>query len=215
MKMARLDFMTMKSQRILWLTIPIYVFFGVMDTSSSAMSSLAMWITAAWFSVLISTSLFAIQEKDHLNKLYGSMALSAKDVVFGRYLFVVLLYAVSFMMTLVISFIMSLVLHQKPIMPIGEFAFGFSLSLLLFAVLAGIQFPIYFRFGYTKAKVIAMIPFLGIMSVFLLRSLIDISGLIDFLTARQNIAALGGILASIVILFVSYSISVVAYRKQR
>ena len=76
--------------------------------------------------------------------------------------------------------------------------------------------PLFFKMGYTKAKVWSLVPFIAVMAVVVIPSLVSaLSGVIEFMQANQSILIVCGILASCVIQFLSYQIAVVAYRKRR
>lgn len=59
-------------------------------------------ITGAWFVALMSTTVFSAQEKNQLERLYGSVSISLKDIVLGRYVFVFLNYFVSYLLIIVL-----------------------------------------------------------------------------------------------------------------
>lgn len=87
-RIAKLDFFIMKSQGISYLSlVAVILMFGLMGSSITVLC-----ITGAWFIALMATNIFAIQEKNHLDRLYGSVCVSLNEVVLGRYTFVFLNY---------------------------------------------------------------------------------------------------------------------------
>ncbi len=155
-KMARLDYLSMKSLRTLWVAVLIMVYFGFLNSTLTT-----MLITGAWFSALMSTSVFSIQEKHNLPRLYSSVSIALRDVVVGRYLFMLVFYAVLLFIGvagyIAFSFILTRAISFTDALP------GIALSLLLFSVITGIQTPLFFKFGYTRARFLSLIPFVLMM----------------------------------------------------
>lgn len=98
LRISKLDFFTMKSQFALYLSLVLIVLmFGFMGSSA-----VVLCITGAWFVALMSSNIFAIQEKNNLDRLYGSVSVSLKDIVLGRYIFVFFNYITSFLVVIVL-----------------------------------------------------------------------------------------------------------------
>lgn len=101
---------------------------------------------------------FVVAEKTQMDLLYSSLPIRRNNLVYGRYLFALCmnLFFAAFALVLVIG--ASLVLQK-------EINFTIILStlgacFLIFSLVEAIQLPIYFKVGYTKAKIIAMMPLL-------------------------------------------------------
>ena len=210
LRITKLDFFTMKSQFAVYLSlVAIVLMFGFMGSSVTILC-----VTGAWFVALMSSNIFAIQEKNNLDRLYGSVSVGLKDIVLGRYAFILLNYLVSFVAVIIMH--SGFALFQNKALELTDILLGFSLSLLTFSVITGIQMPLFFKMGYTKAKVWSLVPFIAVMAVVVIPSLVSaLSGVIEFMQANQSILIVCGILASCVIQFLSYQIAVVAYRKRR
>lgn len=208
LKMARLDFYTMKSQLasyavIIWLVL----LFGFMGSSVTLIC-----INCAWFVALMSTTIFAAQEKNNLNRLYGSLSLKLKDIVLGRYLFTVMSFVLSSLFAIALFFVFTRFGGQP--FTLNDVFFSLGLSFLIFSAIVGMQMPIFFKLGYIKARVWMMIPFAAVIGLVVLPALVEeLSGIIAFMISNQMILTLCCILASCVIQFLSYKIAVAAYRK--
>ncbi len=72
--MVKLDFFTLKSQFVVYLTVPAIIGMFCMMNSSILLLS----VTAAWLILIVNTNLFAIQEKYGLERLYSSLAITKK-----------------------------------------------------------------------------------------------------------------------------------------
>jgi hypothetical protein len=183
--------------------------FGFMDSSV-----IVMCITGAWFTGLTSSNIFAIQEKNNLNQLYGSLSIKRNEIVLGRYVFVFLNYIVSFLVVMVLCF--GFAIFRGKALELPDVLLGFSLSFPIFSVIIGIPMPMFFKLGYTKAKAWSLIPFAAIMLLVIIPSLADaLSDVTRFMMSNQSVLAVSGLLLGCVVQFLSYKIAVVAYRKRR
>jgi hypothetical protein len=209
LKMARLDLMTIKSLRTLLGAIAIPVF------SAFTAPYWLVYITVSWSAVGLSANIFAVQEKNNLDRLYGSMSIRMKDIVLGRYCSGFLMYATSFFINTAIFFVMSPALFHQEIPSIDELWLGFSLSLLIFSCINGIRTPIYFKHGYTKVKAVSVLPSLLIIGLLFTRKILyNRLDIFAFLSAKKDHFILGSILASCIIQFLSYRISLTAHRRR-
>ena len=152
-RITKLDFFIMKSQGISYLSlVAVILLFGLMGSSITVLC-----ITGAWFIALMATNIFAIQEKNHLDRLYGSVCVSLNEIVLGRYTFVFLNYFTS--MVVIIILYLGFVLCRKATFDVPDIMLGLGLSFLVFSTITGIQMPLFFKMGYTKAKLWSVIPF--------------------------------------------------------
>lgn len=209
-RIAKLDFFTMKSQAVLYaIMVLIIVMFSIMDSSI-----IVSFITGAWFTALMASNIFVIQEKNNLNRLYGSVSVELKDIVLGRYIFAFSNYVISLVTVIAVSLIVSL--FRDMFIDVSNILLGFSLSLLIYSIITGIQMPLFFKLGYTKAKIWAVVPFLVVMLLVIIPSFITVlSTFIQSVMSNQSMIIAVGIVASGVIQLISYKIAVIAYRKRK
>ena len=67
LRITKLDLFTMKSQLVMYLSLALVVMmFGLMGSSVTILC-----ITGAWFVALMSSNIFAIQEKNNLDRQIG------------------------------------------------------------------------------------------------------------------------------------------------
>ena len=93
---------------------------------------------------------------------------------------------------------------------------GFSFSFFVFSTITGIQMPLFFKMGYTKAKILSLIPFVAVMALMVIPPFISaLSGIVDFMQSHRKVMVIIGVLASCVIQLISYHIAVLSYRKQK
>lgn len=200
----------MKSQAVLYaIMVLIIAMFSIMDSSI-----MVSFITGAWFTALMASNIFVIQEKNNLNRLYGSVSVELKDIVLGRYIFALSNYAISLVTVIAVSLIVSL--FRDMFIGVANILLGFSLSLLIFSIITGIQMPLFFKLGYTKAKMWAVVPFLVVMLLVIIPSFITVlSTFIQSVMSNRSMIIAVGIVASCAIQLISYKIAVIAYRKRK
>lgn len=210
LKMAKLDFFTIKSQLFSYLSLAIIILMFEFIGSTIAI----LCVTGAWFVAMMSTTVFATQEKNNLDRLYGSVSISLNDIVLGRYVFVFFNYFAAFLLIIVLNF--GFALYRNTSVGVLDIMLGFSLSFLVFSVITGIQMPMFFKMGYTKARAWALIPFSVVMLLLVIPAFVPaLSGFIEFMKMYTKALVISGILASSIIQFVSYKISVILYRKRK
>lgn len=210
LKMTKLDFYTIKPQLAAYLSLVlIIVMFEFMDSSV-----IVLCMTGAWYVALMSSTIFAMQEKNSLERLYGSLSVGLRDIVLGRYVFVFLNYFISFLMIILLH--SGFALFQNKALEVSDMMLGLSASFLAFSVITGVQMPMYFKLGYAKAKVWSMVPFMAVMALIAIPSFVPaFFGIIEWIQSERSAMILGGLLASCIVQFLSYRISLVFYRKRR
>lgn len=170
--------------------------------------------------MLIMSYPFSVGDKNGLDTLYGTLSLSRRTIVIGRYLFVLILEVTFAALALFCSWILSIVISAEFIL-INEL---FTLSLLsgAFSLIVAIQYPIYFKYGYNKAKIIALIPlfivFLAVIQLPTLAKLFDWNftwdSLLTNIMGNPFLMYVVPIVAGLVLLVLSCSISCGIYAKR-
>ncbi|MCC0764257.1 ABC-2 transporter permease [Clostridioides sp. ES-S-0006-03] len=209
-KFTKLDIFTMKS----YFNMNLVLLAVIMLFSYMGSSTLTLYITCSWFVALMISNIFAIEEKNNLSRLYATLSIKLKDIVFGRYIFILLNFVFTVFLITVLSIIV-LFLKSEPI-DIQEIILGISTSFLIFSAIVGVQIPIFFKMGYLKARFWSLIPYIIVLTLVLMTSLIDkISFVIDFIIGNQGIFSILELISSFIILVVSYKISFLLYKSRR
>ena len=99
---------------------------------------------------------FAITEKNGLDMLYGTLSLDRKTVVTGRYLFALTLELLCGVSAIVFAWLLSKVIGAPFVLE--EIIVTLCILSGIFSFIVAVQFPIYFKLGYSKAKFMALIP---------------------------------------------------------
>jgi len=181
--------------------------------------------------VFIVGGVFSVNERNHGEKLYGTLPLTRRDMVLGRYLYALILGVLATVIAGGLGWVASRIggvgmgslgpsrgdLAPTPAVDTMIFwaAIGFAFVYFCFAV--AVAFPIYFRFGFSKAYVLTMLPLYLVVLIALLvtRNLnptLALTNTLQFLADHVYIAPLIGVAGGLVLLAVSIVISLAIYR---
>ena len=210
LKMARLDYFTFKSQ------IASYAALVVLTITFSFMGSsfVTLGMTVSWFVALLSMNIFVVQEKNELERLYASLSINLKNIISGRYIFTFVNYALAMIVSIFIGIIVSFLQNRN--VDYADIILSICISLFAFTIITGIQIPICFRLGYTKARAWCLIAYVLVMAICILPSFINVfSSIIAALIKHQMILGIISLIISFVIIPVSYHLSVMCYQKRR
>ncbi len=214
----RLDLLTIRP----YLTVKnLMLFIGialVMHVSSGTNAG-AIGIFMGYAALYVSYP-FAVGEQNGIDALYVTLSIGRNTVVLGRYLFALIVDLCSALLSFVLAFAVSVALKRD---------FGALQSLLTtcvillaYSALQSIQLPIFFKLGYTRAKLLAYLPFVVLpLAVILFSSLFKGAFAVEraayffgWLAANPLMAAvLGGVLWTGMML-ASYKTSLFYYGKR-
>ena len=154
---VKLDFLTVKpyiTLKNLLILIIVPLFMGYSSPSDVSMIGFIMV-----FGALFVSYPFAVSEKNGLDSLYATLAITRGTVVFGRYLFSFILNICTGFLGYFLTFMLSAVL-KRPFSP-SETFFIILAIFAIYSLVLSFQLPIYFKLGYAKAKMIAYLPFVA------------------------------------------------------
>ena len=211
LKMARLDYYTFKPMLAAFTGFIMIVFMlaGMTDSSVSALC-----LTASWYVAILSANIFSIQEKNGLERLYASLSLELRNIIKGRYIFIFCNYTLALILSFIIGIVTSVI--QNRMIDYADVILGMCSSLFIFVMIVALQIPIYFRFGYTRAKVWGMIPFIFIMGIMLIDGYFDVfSNITTGVRKNEMVSNVACVVVSFLIVFISYHLSVRCYLKRR
>lgn len=158
---------------------------------------------------------FSIYEKSKLNMLYGVLPVRKQQIVIGRYLFTLAFGLVTEVIGVVLTLIAAYALHIS----ISNFAFiaYLSSSFFIFCLFVSVQFPLYFKYEFSKIIAVAMLPLilLFIIGVTVIKKYADLfSQIINFFIQNQSMVWMVGIGAGLVILCISCLLSCNIYKNR-
>ncbi|HOV24794.1 MAG TPA: ABC-2 transporter permease [Pseudobacteroides sp.] len=215
-KVLKLDFLTVKPYcRFLFVLLAVGFLFGIGNKEPYIIPPMFM----IW-ALFLASYPFSIGEKNSLDKLYGTFSLKRKDIVTGRYMFS-LAGSVLFLAVSVVIVFLSAVIIEKNI-EIEELLFVVCIGFLIFSVVASFQVPIFFKFGYNKAKLLTYLPLLAIAFIVPLANLIPADSAIGrifneigkIIEEKTYLAYVMMLSISFIVLYISYIISRSIYEKR-
>jgi ABC-type transport system involved in multi-copper enzyme maturation permease subunit len=213
LKSIRLDYYTVKvSYKIFVFAVyTLAIFLGVL-TQPGLIIAIVMI-----FSAFISGSVFSIYEKNNLSKLFGILPLERFEVVIGRYLYALFFGVINGIISGSIAYIISLYTNKG----FDHLAFiaYLSFSFLYFCLAVGIIFPTFFKFGFSKAFIFALLPLyiIFISPILMVRNtaaLNKLQQIIQYFASHPNMIWVTGIGVGIILLVISCLLSCLIYQKK-
>jgi hypothetical protein len=155
-----------------------------------------------------------------MDTLYTVLSISRRSVVLGRYVLALLVY-------LSLGLVLSLFALARPLLNPGAPGMAESLAgiiavFVVFSVLQLIQFPILFKTGYTKARILLFLPMIGFGAVaalfFALPEVFGISGeapaLFEWAQTHPLPVLAAGLAVWLGLVLASFKISVLFYEQR-
>ncbi|EHQ91161.1 ABC-2 transporter permease [Desulfosporosinus youngiae] len=173
-------------KRSLWIT-GLYVLFALSVFRTMPGGALTAAIVGATYMLMIQA--LTQDDKNKSEIMLNSLPLRRQDIVLAKYFSVFIYAALAILCCLLAQSVVSITGIPIPISRIS--LEGISGALLTMAVLISIYFPIYFKFGYLRSRMIGM--FLFFVCFFFLPMAVGLTvqglGGVDNLAAFRNIAA--------------------------
>lgn len=210
-KIVNLDYISIKpyfTLKNLIIMIFLYlVYFFVTSNPLTANSAILI------FSIVYSSYPFLIGEEAGIDSLYRIFGIKSEKVVLGRYVFALVLFIFALLISIVFSIIFSFFVETADI---REFLATSLAYLLVYLVFISLKYPLYFKFGYKKAKSISALTFvlIGLLS-FLVMALKDsLNDLFIFMENNIFMTLLISLLLVLLIVFMSIKVSQKFYKKR-
>ena len=151
-RFVKLDFSLARPYvKTICFTIALPVVFAAINRSLMTGISFAMCFTA-----MISRSMFAITEKNDMERLYGILPVRKSELVIGRYVFIIILG--------ILALLFSLIADPVILSRLGETVSSFDIAvaavfgIFLFSLYTVFLLPGYYKYGSIKGKVFVYIP---------------------------------------------------------
>jgi uncharacterized membrane protein len=180
--------------------------------------------------VFIAGGVFATYERNHGEKLHGTLPLRRQDIVLGRYIYALIIGVGGTVAAGILGYLAARIAgvnmgsfgpNRSPLTTdttvasvIFWFAIGAAFMYFCFAI--SVAFPIYFRFGFAKSYVFTMLPLYLVMLLALLitRKLdpsLELSNTIQFFADHLYLLPSIGVAGGLILLAISISISNAIY----
>lgn len=108
------------------------------------------------FAVLVASGPFAVAERNDLDALYSVLPVRRSTLVVGRYLFAMVTFVASALASSAVAVVLAVGSGTVP--EAGEAGLVLAAVFAMFGVVTAVQYPIYVRLGYTKARLVANLP---------------------------------------------------------
>ena len=210
-KQIKLDLISIKP----YLTIKNFIiFFGIgiyymfINKSPNSIISMSMFLA-----MLYSSYPFLVGENSGIDGLYKLLAIDSKDVVIGRYILALLIYFASSILGCIFYLIVAAIKDY----PIDlDILFGLGITFLVFAIIICLQYPIYFKYGYVKAKTWILLPIfiIGIIVITAGFFIKDFERVINFIYQNKELIIIFSIILLILIIAISFKLALKFYKKR-
>lgn len=200
LKAARLNFSLIRPyKKNICLTMLVPTVFTAINRSLMTEVSFAMCLMA-----MTAGYTFSISEKNGMDRLYGILPISKKELVLGRYLYTCSMGFLAVLFSITVQPLVLKALGEK-VQPL-DICLAAILGIFMYTLYTVFQLPGYYKFGSINGRIFIFIPAVGYLAVMLFLSKFDV-------TNNPVIAALIGnpiisIIALLLICIVAYLLSI-------
>ena len=157
-KAAKLDFSMVRPYlKSILFSFLLAIMFAAINKSLSFGIGVSMCCVA-----MTASYTFSIEEKGGVEKLFGMLPISKKDMVFGRYLYTIAAGITTLLFMLIIQ---TLILSFATSVTIEDITVSGIMGIGIFSIFTAIQLPGYYKFGSIKGRFFALIPALAIIAL--------------------------------------------------
>ncbi len=159
LKIVKLDFALIKPYiKIIFIALlsPLIVMYTMRDMVSGILFCMC-------FMAMTSGYTFSVAEKNDLGRLYGLLPISRKDIVMGRYFFIIIQGIILSLFGVSANAIILTIIKVK--FTSSDILMGISIGLITYSFFTAIQLPFFFKYGGIKGRFFSFLPFLGIFSI--------------------------------------------------
>ncbi len=156
LKLIKLDRSLVKPYNRYFLIIfimPLLVIYSFKDFAMGVSFYMIMGATTCSYT-------FSVAEKNDINRLYGLLPVTKKDIVTARYLFTALMGVIIAAVAIVSNAVL-LTVFEVPFTT-GQVLSGIGSALVIYFLFTAVQLPGYFKFGAIKGRFFAFIPLIGL-----------------------------------------------------
>jgi len=169
------------------------------------------------FGVTSSGSVFSVHEKNHSEKLYGTLPLKKNELIMGRYLYALIIGSVYITAAGILGFVMTKIMGLN--FNFLEYWATIGIGFAYFCFAVGVAYPIYFKFSFSKAYIFTMLPMYIIAVAFLILTrktniAADIAQISKFFADHVYLAPIFGIAGGLLLLIVSAAIANLIYTQK-
>lgn len=186
--------------------IPLFYMY-IMD---SPVITLSM---AMVFGIIFSSYPFLLGENAGIDGLYRIFGISSKELVIARYIMAYIIF-ISVSIFGIIYYLLIALIKDFPIgMDIFEMI---GINFVFFTLMVCFQYPIYFKYGYAKARTAGFIPILiiGILGMVGGYFIKDFTLIINFLEENEIKIVIGLCILFVILITISMMLAINFYKKR-
>jgi len=212
LKSIRLDNYILKAYYKTFIVVyVIAILIGIISQIPALTVVVVMVITAPFIGTY-----FSVYEKNNLNKLYGILPIGKYEVVIGRYLYALFFGIINGIVSGILAYIISIFINKG--MDHLTFITCLSASFLYFCLFIAVEFPVYFKYAFSKVYIFTSLPFylVFVVGAFIFKKtdiLQHLSQIIQYFTSHQNMIWVTGIGLGLILLIISCPLSYFIYKK--
>ena len=212
LKSIRLDNYILKTYYKAFIAVDaIAIIIGIITKIPALTVAIVLVITAPFIGTY-----FSVYEKNNLSKLYGILPLRKSEVVIGRYLYALFLVIINGIVSVIFAYIISLFANKG--MDHITIVTILSASFFYFCLFIAVQFPIYFKYSFSKVYIFSNLPFylVFVIGAYIFNKtniLKHLSQIIQYFTSNQNMIWVTGIGLGLILLIISCPLSYLIYKK--
>ncbi|URZ87900.1 ABC-2 transporter permease [Floricoccus penangensis] len=155
----RLEFYSMKSQfklliAALFVLLPLFLVIG---------NSPQIIMLVLTFTVFLIDTTYQLIKQYNFDKLYASLPLKKKDIIFGKYIYALSLLLIVALITLIVSLITASIFKGN--LNSKEIIFLVFIGIFIDLFILSLQLPLYFKFNFAKSQIITVAPFFIIFAI--------------------------------------------------
>ena len=168
---------------------------------------------AMLFGIIFSSYPFLLGENSGIDGLYRIYGISSKEVVIARYI----IACIIFVLVSIFGFSYYLILALIKNLPIGlDIIEMIAINFVIFILMVSFQYPIYFKYGYTKAKTFALIPIFIIGGMGMVLGLFkeNLKGLYRFMFSHKEVMMVAFGILVLFIITISIKLAINFYKKR-
>ncbi|WP_062551741.1 ABC-2 transporter permease [Peptoniphilus phoceensis] len=210
-KIVNLDYISIKPyftlKNLIIMTFLYLVYFFITSNPMTANSAILI------FSIVYSSYPFLIGEEAGIDSLYRIFGIKSEKVVIGRYAFALVLFIFAFLISIVFSTIFSFFVETADIREFLATSFAY---LLVYLVFISLKYPLYFKFGYKKAKSISALTFalIGILAFLVMTFKDSLNNFFIFMENNIFMTLLISLVLVLIITFISINLSQKFYKRR-
>ena len=210
-KQIKLDIISMKpyyTLKNLIIILGIFLYNSFINKSPIGLVPMILF-----FAVMYSSNPFLLGENSGIDAIYKIFSINSTKVVIGRYILACLI----FMVASLVGFSIYAIVYQIKNMPMGiDMLMFIGSNFVLYAIVISVQYPIYFKYGYAKARIFCFLPIfiIAVIGMALGYFIKDFGPIINFVLEKQRMLIIGLCILIVLFLTISITLSIKFYKKR-